>query len=97
VKLLRVQHLQTLWEPRETTWKTGREADPTRPQVLLFSATMPYEIETAIRKYCRADKLTRVDTFGQNKSRTSETVTHMSLKCPWCVTQWALSRQRNAV
>jgi superfamily II DNA/RNA helicase len=59
--------------------------DPSLPviQVLLFSATMPPEIEGALRKYTRAASLVRVDTIGKAINKTSETVTHCSLKCPW--------------
>ena len=51
-------------------------------QVLLFSATMPHEVKQAIDMYTHVDRVT-IDLIGNSKNRTSETVTHYALKCPW--------------
>ena len=51
-------------------------------QVLLFSATMPHEVKQAIDMYTHVDRVT-IDLIGNSKNRTSETVTHHALKCPW--------------
>ena len=91
--LTRIFILMTLWNQKgfqddmenilgPVCTNRGKESEL---QVLLFSATMPYEIEDAVRKYTRADSLKRLDTVGASINKTSTTVTHCALKCPWYV------------
>lgn len=53
-----------------------------RPQVLLFSATMPPEIQHAVNKFTLPSRV-HLDLIGKSTNKTSETVLHYCLKCPW--------------
>lgn len=51
-------------------------------QVLLFSATMPAEIKSAVHKYTD-DKRVAVDLVAHGSNKTSMTVKHYAMKVPW--------------
>ena len=52
-----------------------------RPQLLLFSATLPSWVNDMASRYMKNPK--HVDLIGSAVMRTSETVQHMALRCRW--------------
>lgn len=52
-----------------------------RPQVLLFSATVPQWVQDVAGRFTTKPK--RVDLIGESKMKTSETVQHKAIRCRW--------------
>ena len=53
-----------------------------KPQTLLFSATMPRWVRETARKYLAEDKIS-VDLVSNEQQKTSTTIQHLAIKCPW--------------
>eukprot|EP00045_Choanoeca_perplexa_P012086 m.130555 g.130555 ORF g.130555 m.130555 type:complete len:751 (+) comp15877_c0_seq4:153-2405(+) len=58
-----------------------------KPQMVMFSATMPKYILTTLTKYMPDHVM--IDTVGTSNNRTSTGVQHLAIRCPW--------HERNAV
>eukprot|EP01147_Barroeca_monosierra_P003166 gene3166-5909_t len=52
-----------------------------KPQMILFSATLPSFIKSTLKKYMPNHKV--IDTVGSATNRTSTGVEHLALCCPW--------------
>ena len=55
--------------------------DSANPQMLLFSATVPYWVREVADKYMSHDKVI-VDLIGQQSLKTAVTVEHKAICCP---------------
>jgi len=53
-----------------------------QPQTLLFSATMPKWVKDTAKKYLKKDKVV-VNLIGDDSVKTSETIQHFAIKCPF--------------
>ena len=51
-------------------------------QILLFSATLPAWIQDAVKKFMKSDKVT-LDLIGNDKQKTSKTVSHIAIPSRW--------------
>ena len=59
---------------------TATEGD--KPQLLLFSATVPSWVQDTADRYMSQDKVL-VDLIGQQSLRTAVTVEHLAICCPY--------------
>lgn len=59
-----------------------KNSDSPSHQTLLFSATLPSWIQEAVKKFMKADKIT-LDLIGNDKQRTSKTVSHIAIPSRW--------------
>lgn len=57
-----------------------------KPQVLLFSATIPKWVEETAEKYMSHDRIL-VDLIGQQSLKTAVTVDHKAISCPFAERQ----------
>ena len=57
-------------------------ADSANPQMLLFSATVPYWVRDVANKYMSHDKVI-VDLIGRQSLKTATTVDHKAICCPY--------------
>ncbi len=53
-----------------------------KPQVLLFSATVPSWVQDTAERYMNTERVV-VDLIGQQRKRTSVTVEHKAICCPY--------------
>ena len=52
-------------------------------QMVLFSATMSPEVIATADKYMAGDNRATIDIIGRQTNKTSETVQHLAIKCPY--------------
>eukprot|EP00730_Choanoeca_flexa_P018423 TRINITY_DN8957_c0_g1_i1.p1 TRINITY_DN8957_c0_g1~~TRINITY_DN8957_c0_g1_i1.p1 ORF type:complete len:746 (+),score=242.38 TRINITY_DN8957_c0_g1_i1:87-2324(+) len=52
-----------------------------KPQMIMFSATMPKFILNTLNKYMPEHVM--IDTVGKSNNRTSTGVQHLAIRCPW--------------
>lgn len=64
-----------------------------KPQVLLFSATVPSWVEQTADKYMSRDRVL-VDLIGQQSLRTAVTVEHKAISCPYSESSSAAGNQK---
>ena len=57
-------------------------ADSAKPQVLLFSATVPFWVREVANRYMTEDKIV-VDLIGRQSLKTAVTVEHKAICCPY--------------
>ena len=57
-------------------------ADSANPQLLLFSATVPFWVREVADKYMSHDKVV-VDLIGRQSLKTAVTVEHKAICCPY--------------
>jgi ATP-dependent RNA helicase DDX21 len=61
---------------------TIKENGPKKMQILLFSATVPFWVKQ-VAKECMAPDFELVDLAQNLKNKTSKTVNHLSINCPY--------------
>ncbi|OWF45620.1 nucleolar RNA helicase 2-like [Mizuhopecten yessoensis] len=54
-----------------------------KPQTLLFTATLPPWVYETAKKYMDVNNIKKVNLVGTQESRTSTTVEHMAIKCSY--------------
>lgn len=73
------RHHFCLFVPGSTSPKPGSTP---KPQLLLFSATVPSWVRQTADRYMTPDKVV-VDLIGQQTLKTSVTVEHKAICCPY--------------
>ena len=69
-------------EDVEKIMYTVKENCPNGLQVLLFSATVPFWVKQ-VAKECMAPDFEMVDLAQNLKNKTSKTVNHLAINCPY--------------
>jgi ATP-dependent RNA helicase DDX21 len=73
----------------EKVLKMVSEQAGSKPQMILFSATMPHFIRQTLDKYMPG--YITVDTVGNSNNRTAVGVRHLAICCPWQARKSVLS------